>query len=95
MKILTIFFVLMSSKIFAEANYHLTCNMNGNVADVYVCNTGNSSEGNNEWVRVQACGRRGCESERELMYIYGAAGRCEFLESVTFDREHDYCSASF
>lgn len=80
---------------FAASDYSLTCSMHGTTADVYACNAGNSSEGNNRYVTVKACADGDCDSDYDLMYIYAAAGDCEIVGSISFDEPKDFCIASF
>jgi hypothetical protein len=88
-------FLSLSREAMSEANYSLACSTVGNTANVYACNSGNSSEGNNRYVTVRACGDRGCDSDYTLMYIYGASGQCDFVGSISFDEPLEFCTATF
>ncbi|MCX6117946.1 MAG: hypothetical protein NT027_10415 [Proteobacteria bacterium] len=90
-----IFTSVLSNVVFAESDYSLTCDMSGSKANVFACNSGNTSEGNNRYVKVKACERTDCDSTYKLMYIYAAAGHCKLVGSVSFREVKDFCTASF
>jgi hypothetical protein len=80
---------------FAKASYTLACQMKGTTAVVYACNSGNSAEGNNHYVTVQACEGTSCVDDYDLMYIYASSGSCEEVGSISFSDKKDFCLASF
>jgi hypothetical protein len=88
-------FVFFSSSAFAESEYSLTCSMSGSTANVYVCNSGSSAEGSNEYVNVKACRGRDCDSDYDLMYIYATPGDCDLVGNIDFGDSKDFCVASF
>jgi hypothetical protein len=94
-KSLFLILACFSVSAFAEAQYSLTCSMIGTRADVYVCNSGSSAEGNNEYVSVKACRGRDCDNDYDLMYIYATPGDCDLAGSIDFDDPKDFCIASF
>ena len=79
----------------ADAEYSLTCNMKDDVAEVYVCNTGSSAEGNNHYIVVEACRARDCDDDYDLMYIYASPGSCEMVGSIEFSESKDFCVARY
>jgi hypothetical protein len=94
--LLVVLTAVLSTSAFAEAKYSLSCNMRGSTANVYACNSGNSAEGNNEYVTVEACtDDNDCDNTYELMYIYASSGRCEIVGSIDFVEAKDFCIAQF
>ena len=69
--------------------------MNGSEANVYACNSGTTSEGNNRYVVVTACDGRDCDDDYDLMYIYASAVDCDLVGSMTFDDKKKFCFARF
>lgn len=91
----TIFTFCISVQAMADADYSLTCNMNGSTAEVYACNSGDSAEGNNHYVTVKACDDWDCDSNYDLMYIYATPGDCDLVGTIDFDENKDFCVATF
>lgn len=80
---------------FADADYSLSCSMNGSTATVYACNSGDSAEGNNEYVTVEACSGSLCDDDYDLFYIYALPGGCDAVGTMSFSESHEYCMARF
>jgi hypothetical protein len=87
----------VASPALADADYSLSCNFSNGSATVIVCNSGNSSEGNNKYVTVKACNFDGdCDDDYDLFYIYAASNSCESVGSIDLDVDGaGWCSATF
>lgn len=92
---LVIIMLAMPMTAHADADYSLTCQMKGNVATIYACNSGDSSEGNNEYITIRACRGSSCKSTYSLFYVYGRAGRCDKIGTKSFSGNFEYCTATF
>lgn len=94
--VLVAIIALLPSLLLAKAEYSLSCNAGEGEAKVYVCNSGNSAEGNNRYVTVRACGERGCREDYDLYYIYATPGDCDHVGTMDVGAGYDdYCIARF
>ena len=95
-KTLMAFLFATASTAWAEADYSFACQMEGAQAVVYACNSGNSAEGNNHYIYVQACvDGRDCDDDYDLMYVYASSGGCDEIGRIEFDERKTMCMARY
>lgn len=84
-----------SANALATAQYALSCNMYNGTAKVFAYNSGNSAEGENQYILVTACDTlRRCQRTLKLMYVYATPNHFREIGYVRFNASKHFCAAA-